>query len=376
MRFLIDRLAFRDALQRVEMAIDRKPTRPILGGVFLRAEGDVVTVIANDQEIAARYRVEDVQVDQPGWAVVPGRELVEVVRDFQSETVTVALNDQGQVEFEAGEDRCLLVSMEGQAGDDGPPSLFPLPPVLQGQPGVVLDKSEFLRMVGSTRFATSRTHDSRFATEGVLFELRDGHVVLVGTDGRRLACIRRPALEGAVDAHRAVLLPRVLDQLLRFGQEEASERLEAFLFENQVGFRLGRLEAFGRVLQGEFPKYDNVIPKSGRHVVRARREPFSQKLRLASHLTQDAAAVVRLEVSPRALEISAEHEGRGRAAGSLDVDYSGEGLTASFNPDYLLDGLKAAHLDEIEIQMEEATRPAKFVLGEDYTYVVMPLSNF
>lgn len=382
MKFLIDRPAFRDALLRVEMAIDRKPTRPVLGGVLIRADKDSVVLEATDLEIAVRYRIEAVQVDGTGWAIVPGRELVDVVADLDAETVSVTLNEQRQLSLEGGEDRCTLVTMESSAepDPDGKPRArsqqFPEVAELGVKPGVTLDKATFLQMVASTRFAASRVHDSRFPTEGILFEVKDGEVTLVGTDGRRLACIRRSAQDGATSKQRSVLLPKVLDQIARYGQEEPSEELEVFFLGNQVGFRVGRLESFGRVLEGEYPNYDSVIPKGGKHVVRAQRELLSKKLRLASHLTTDAAAVVRLSVSPDSLEISAEHEGRGHAAATMEVEYEGAGLTTLFNPNYLLDGLKAAHQEDIELHMDEPTRPAKFLLGENYSYVVMPLSSF
>lgn len=370
MKFLIDRTAFRDALQRVEMAIDRKPTRPVLGGVLVEARNDTVVLLASDLEITVRYTVREVQVEEPGLTVLPGRELVDVVRDFESETVRVASHETqgGQVELHGGEDRCVLVAMS--------PDEFPSMPTLQGEPAVTVDKDSFLQMVTSTRFAASRVSDGRFATQGVLFEVESGDVTLVGTDGRRLAHIRRHAALGGDKKQRVTLLPKVLDQILRFGQDEPGDNLEIFFLGNQVGFRVGNLESFGRVLEGDFPNYDNVIPKDGKHVVRAHRESLTKKLRLASHLTQNVAAVVRIQLSPDSMQVSAEHEGRGHAAASLDVDYSGGGLTAAFNPNYLLEGLKAAHTDQVEIQMDDPNRPAKFLLGEDYTYVVMPLSTF
>lgn len=379
MRFLIDRIAFRDALQRVEMAIDRKPTNPLYGGVLIEADNQGVVLTTNDLDMAVRYRIGMVQVDQPGWAVIPGPELVDVVRDVEAETVHIELKEGGQCEVLAGEDRCTLVTMEssatagakgGGSGDRG----FAGAPVLDREPDLVLAKEDFLLMVQSTRFATSRVQDTRFATEGVLIELRDGEVTLVGTDGRRLACIRRPAAGGTSKKQRAVLLPKVLDQILRYGQDEASEQVGVWFLGNQAGFRIGNLESFGRVLAGEFPNYDNVIPKGGKHVVRAHREAFTRKLRLASHLTQDSAAVVRLAFTPNNLEVAAEHEGRGRASANFEVDYAGEGMKTAFNPNYIMDGLKAAHSEQIEMQLDESTRPAKFVLGENYSYVVMPLS--
>ncbi len=379
MRFLIDRIAFRDALQRVEMAIDRKPTNPLYGGVLIEAHNHGVILTTNDLDMSVRYRVDMVQVEQPGWAVIPGQELVDIVRDVEAETVTMDLKEGGQCEVTAGQDRCMLVTLESSAtagaktnvkGERG----FVSAPVLDKEPDLVLTKQDFLLMVQSTRFATSRVQDTRFATEGVLVELRDGEVTLVGTDGRRLACIRRPASGGAAKKQRVVLLPKVLDQIVRYGQDENSDEIHLWFLGNQVGFRIGSLESFGRVLAGEFPNYDNVIPKGGKHVVRAHRDAFARKLRLASHLTQDSAAVVRIAVTPNNLEVAAEHEGRGRASANFEVDYVGEGLKAAFNPNYLLDGLKAAHSEQIELQLDESTRPAKFVLGENFSYVVMPLS--
>ncbi len=375
MKFLIDRLAFRDALQRVEMAIDRKPTRPALGGVLVEANNDSVLLMASDLDIAVRYRADQVQVDRTGWAVIPGRELVEIVKDLEAETVQVELTEDNLCKLSAGEDVCRLVTLEsGEAPNEGPES-FPAIPDLEGEASLTIDKNDFLLMVHSTRFATSRVHDSRFATEGVLIDMQGNEVTLVGTDGRRLACIRRTSLTHQEDRQRAVLLPKVLDQLARYGQDEEGDELEVFFLGNLIGFRIGKLQSFGRVLDREFPSYDNVIPKEGRHRVRAHRESLSKKLRLASHLTQDAAAVVRLKVSADRMEVLAESEGRGRANAALEVDYVGEGLSAAFNPAFLLEGLKAAHSEQVELQMEDANRPAKFVLGDGFDYVVMPLST-
>lgn len=379
MRFLIDRIAFRDALQRVEMAIDRKPTNPLYGGVLLEAHNQGVVLTANDHDMAVRYRVDMVQVEQPGWAVIPGPELVDIIRDVEAETVSIELKEGGQCEVVAGEDRCTLVTMESSSsapkqGKSDPERGFAGAPGLDKDPDLVMSKKDFLLMVQSTRFATSRVQDTRFATEGVLIELREGEVTLVGTDGRRLACIKRPASGGASKKQRVVLLPKVLDQILRYGQDEGAEEVQVWFMGNQVGFRIGNLESFGRVLAGEFPNYDNVIPKTSKHVVRADREAFTRKLRLASHLTQDSAAVVRIGVTTNSLEVASEHEGRGRASANFEVDYVGEGLKTAFNPNYLMDGLKVAHSEQIEMQIEEATRPAKFVLGENFSYVVMPLS--
>lgn len=376
MKILIDRLAFRNALQRVEMGIDRKPTNPVYGGILIEASNDCVVLMTNDLDMAVRYHIDFVQVDQPGWAVIPGRELVEIIKDLESDTVTLTLLDKGQVKVESGEDVCTLVTFESSAGSNASAhsESFPLVPTLSGDANIVMDKGDFLVMVNSTRFATSRVQDTRFATEGILLEIADGQATMVGTDGRRLACIKRPTSQGSGGKSRSVLLPKVLDQIYRFGQDEEGQEIQIWFLGNLVGFKLGNLESFGRVLTGEYPNYANVIPQGGKHVLQAHRESFTKKLRLASHLTLDSAAVVRLEMTANNLEIASEHEGRGRASANFEVAYSGEGLKTAFNPTFLLEGLKAAHSEQIELQIDDPSRPAKFLLGDDYTYVVMPLS--
>ncbi len=376
MKILIDRLAFRNALQRVEMGIDRKPTNPVYGGILIEAANDSVVLMTNDLDMAVRYRVDFVQVDQPGWAVIPGRELVDIIKDLESDTVTLTLLEKGQVEVQSGEDVCTLVTFESSAAENASDhsESFPLIPTLDGDEDIAMDKGDFLVMVSSTRFATSRVQDTRFATEGILLELTEGLATMVGTDGRRLACIKRPTTGGKGSKTRSVLLPKVLDQIHRFGQDEEGEEIQIWFLGNLVGFKLGNLESFGRVLTGEYPNYANVIPQGGKHVMNAHREAFTKKLRLASHLTQDSAAVVRLEMASNNLEIASEHEGRGRASANFEVDYSGDGMKTAFNPVFLLDGLKAAHSEQIELQIDDPSRPAKFLLGDDYTYVVMPLS--
>ncbi len=383
MKFLIDRIAFRDALQRLETAIDRKPSRPALGGILIEANNDHLVLLASNLDLSVRYRLNQVQVDETGWALVPGPELINVFKDIEADTVSVNLTKKGQFRIEGGEDKCSLVSMDSSGVIPSPkekekvqrPDGFPPVPEIHDAAAVTVDKDMFVQMVQSTKFATSTSRDTRFATEGVLFETQDKKMTMVGTDGRRLACIHRQATLGSGE-HRAVLLAPLLDQIVRFGQDEESESIEIFFLGNQVAFRTGNLECFGRIVEGEFPNWKQVVPADGKHVVRAHKESMTRKLRLARHLTQNAAEVVNLEFSADQLSISSEHEGRGRANSKIEVEYSGGGLTASFNPAYLLDGLKVAHCDQIELQMEEATRPAKLILGEDFDYVVMPLSTF
>ncbi len=376
MNFLIDQYAFKNALQKVEMGIDRKPTNPMYGGIYIQAQNDSLILMTNDMDMAVRYRVSNVNVNEPGWAVIPGRELVDIVKDLEADAVTFCLVKEEVVELKGGTDKFTLSTLDSHKSSDADsPESFPIAPECTNDPDVVMSKGDFLSMVNSTRFATSKVQNSRFATEGILIEIKDEKATMVGTDGRRLACIARETTQSTNETHKAVLLPKVLDQIYRFGQEEDGNEISIWYLGNLVGFKIGNLESFGRILTGEFPEYSQVLDKSGSNYARVSRESFSRKIKLASHLTSDASASVILKFSENNLEISSNKDGRGNAEVNFEIDYSGRNIDTSFNPSFISEGLKVAHNDNINVYIEDGSTPAKFSLGDDFIYIVMPLSK-
>jgi DNA polymerase-3 subunit beta len=144
--------------------------------------------------------------------------------------------------------------------------------------------------------------------------------------------------------------------------------------ENQIGLKTRNAEIFARLIDGEFPRYADVIPQEAGNVVRASSEVFSRKLRLVANVTGDEARAVRLRLKKNELELFGQSTGRGEAHAHMEVEFGGAEAEIAFNPDYVLDGIKNSDGEDLQLEFESKTSPGKFTLGESFIYIVMPIT--
>jgi DNA polymerase-3 subunit beta len=134
------------------------------------------------------------------------------------------------------------------------------------------------------------------------------------------------------------------------------------------------IEAFARLIEGEFPKYATVIPNSAENILEADTETFTRKLRLVTNVTSADLRAVKLSLSKGEMEIKARSPTRGEASARMKVDFKGKSTDIAFNPDFVLEGLKNSEQSLVRLEFRERTSPGKFNLGENYYYVVMPIT--
>ena len=143
---------------------------------------------------------------------------------------------------------------------------------------------------------------------------------------------------------------------------------------NQVGMKTTNAEVFARLIDGEYPKYTAVIPEETKNHVEVNADMFERKLRLVSNVTGDDARAVRLNIKKGEVEFFGRSVGRGEAHAQMEASFKGAEAEIAFNPDYVLEGLKNCEADLVELDFSERTSPGKFRLGENYIYVVMPIT--
>ena len=144
--------------------------------------------------------------------------------------------------------------------------------------------------------------------------------------------------------------------------------------DNQFGLKTKRAEVFARLIDGEFPRYQAVIPASSENLVEADAELLAQKLRLVSNVTSNDTRAVRLTLDKGGLTIVGRSAAMGEATAHVEVEFEGSPGDIAFNPDYVIDGLKNCELDRVRLEYTERTSPGKFTLGENYVYIVMPIN--
>jgi DNA polymerase-3 subunit beta len=388
MKVICDREKLREGLAVVNNVIPGKSTKPVLENVCLVATVDAIEILGTDLECSVRYRIpvsgkssakseagtqEDgkdalhepiVRVEEPGICVVPSRVTLDFVRDLSGSEVTLSTHDNNCV-IQSGEDKCELVTVD--------PDEFPVISSFGDAPTLSIQGGAFTRLVNRTAFAAAR-EAGRYAMHGVLTEIEDGMLKMIATDGRRLALSSVECQSRAVDRARPAIVPTKGMQLFCRVISDPLEQVQMHFGENQVGLKTQNAEIFARLIDGEFPRYAAVIPKESANYVEADAETLTKKLRLVANVTGTEARAVRLRLTPGNLELFGQSVGRGEAHARMDVEFKNESAEIAFNPDYVLDGLKNCEGAVLKLEFNEKTSPGKFALGENYIYIVMPIT--
>lgn len=365
MKVLCDREKLREGLAVVNSVIPSKTTKAVLTNVCLVATADALELVGTDLDLAVRYKLsDDVKVEEPGTVVVPARVTLDFVRDLTGTTVIIEAGD-ARCTLKSGEDVCELVTTD--------PDEFPVVARFDEEGSSSIQAGSFTTLVGRTVFAAAR-EQGRYAMHGVLTEIDDENLRMVATDGRRLAVASAP-VQAARRPDKPVIVPaRGMQLFCRVSSDPLAQVRLSFGDNNTMGFKTPEAEVFARLIDGEFPRYSAVIPKDATHRIEADADLFGRKLRLVANVTGEEARAVRLSAAQGALEFSGASAGRGEAHARMEIEFKGDAAEIAFNPDYVLDGIKNCESGTLRLEFNEKTSPGKFTLGENYIYVVMPIT--
>ena len=249
---------------------------------------------------------------------------------------------------------------------------FPVVPRFEPDGAIPMQGGTVTKLVNRTAFATAR-EPGRYAMHGILTQIEDGVLRMVATDGRRLAYASHP-IEANGAPHQRAIVPTKGMQLFSRVILDPLENVHVHFSENQIGLRTSRAELFARLIDGDFPRYAAVIPASASNVIEADAELLNKKLRLVSNVAVSETRTVKLTFSKGQLDMIARSTGCGEATAQMDVHFKGKEAVIAFNPDYVMEGLKHHERETVTIEFNERTAPGKFILGEDYFYIVMPIT--
>jgi len=362
MEVVIDRDAFLKGLQMVQNIVEPRQTLPILANVLLEAAGDTVRLTATDLEVGARVSV-PAKVSAKGTITVSARKLAEIVKELPAAAVALKVSENVTVTLRCGG---ATYRMVGLAPDDFPP-VVPASP----QSWVNIEAKVLREMLTQTSFAVS--HDeTRYALNGVLFAFQGKDVRMVATDGHRLALSNRSLGQGVASATGIVPRKAVTEIMRVIG---AGEEVQMAITENQFVLQMPNFVMTARLIEGQFPNYEAVIPKAHPGRLTTARSGLSAALRRVSVMAEERNEPVKLALSPASLKVSASSQELGEAEEILDVDYAGEEMVIGFNSRYLLEAMAALEKDQVVLEIKDAQSPGviKSVDGEGYCCVIMPM---
>lgn len=357
------------ALYRAQGIVEKKSTMPILSSVLIEAkktpEGGRVTVSAYDLEVGVSGE-HPAEVLKEGAVALHAKSLYEIVRNLPENVVTLKKGANNRVEIASGTAEFKIV---GQSEEE-----FPALPKVDQIPFVQVEVGALLEMIEKTSFAIS-TDETRYNLNGVYFDPAESGMRMVATDGHRLSLIEKP-LSGDFGLQRGVIIPRKgLMELRRLLLEETSTPGELAFSDNSGVFRRQGLVMVMRLIDGQFPDYQQVIPSEGDRIVSLPRARFLETLRRMALLAADRTSAVKLELSPGQLRVTSQNPDLGEAKEDVVIDYAGAPMRIGFNAKYLQDVLTAIDTDQVNLELADELSPGVVRPADDKNYVavIMPM---
>ena len=363
-------------LQLFQGIVERKNTIPILANVLMEAKGDEVRFLATDLEVGLRSQCV-ASVAKSGSLTLPAKKFYEIVKSLPETDIRIA-EDKGGVKVAADRFDSRMQTL--------PREDFPTLPEGGAAPSATLPRSGLKEMVAKTQFAITG-EDTRYFLNGALLVLYPESMSLVATDGHRLALVTVPRTAAErdrstaagghdVEEVRAILPKKTLGELGRLLAEgDGDIRYERG--ENHLFFDVGGRMLISRMIDGQFPAYERVIPKGNDKHIEFERDRLTNAVKRVALLSNERSRAVKFQIDRGKVDVTSSSPDLGEAHETLPVDYSGEALQICFNAQYVLDFLSAVATDVVSLELKDEVSQAVMrpIGGEgyEYTYVIMPM---
>lgn len=371
MKFKINRDHFANGLAQVLNVVGSKATMPILSNVLIEAEKDQVSLTTTNLDLGIRCKIK-AEVKETGAVTLPVKRLATIVRELPNVDVSFDASPNHQVKLASGGSNFRIMGIGKEE--------FPPLPEFGDEKAFTLEQAELTTMLKSVAYAQS-TDETRYILNGVYFNFKDGKLSLVATDGRRLALVSKEMEVPASSAGAIILPAKTVNELTRL--LDKGEKLKINFNDRRAAFQIatdkdssGLIDSvylYSKVVEGNYPNYQQVIPKETHQRIKLERELFLQCIHRAALVCSEKSNSVKIKLSSNLLEITAQSPDFGEAHESMAIGYSGPELQVAFNPAFLMDPLKALSKDEVFFEVKDDVSPGVFKTLESFLCVIMPV---
>ncbi len=337
----------------------------------MEARGDEVRLLATDLEVGLRSKC-SASVAKSGALTLPAKKFYEIIKSLPETDIRIA-EDKGGVKVAADRFDSRMQTL--------PREDFPtLPEAGAGgaAPRATLPRAVLREMVAKTQFAITG-EDTRYFLNGALFVLRPDVMSLVATDGHRLALVTVPRdakTKKDDDEVRAILPKKTLGELAKLLQDGDAD-IQYERGENHLFFDVGGRLLISRMIDGQFPAYERVIPKGNDKHIEFERDRLTGAVRRVALLSNERSRAVKFQIEKGHVDVTSSSPDVGEAKETLPLEYTGAPMQICFNAQYILDFLSAVSTDVVLLDLKDEASQAVMkpvgAEGYDYTYVIMPM---
>ena len=366
MEFLVKRSDLLHELNLVMGVVEKRQTIPILANVLMEVSEEYLALTATDQDVGLRCGCR-VQSKGEASITIPSRKLFDIVRLLPEADIQFVLKDNNWVEIHCQNSKFKVAGL--------PKDNFPEVPEFSGQ-RISIGSSVLKEMILRTIFAITQ-EESRYTLNGALAILSATSLKMVTTDGHRLAYVEKSiTLEGVTSEIRMLIPKKTLSELLKLMDQQLS--VDMGRDERNLFFKIGSRELVSRILAGQFPNYEMVLPSENNLVLISNTEKLNDGLRRAAIMADEKNRPVKFILGGNQLEMAAATADQGESQEKIEVEYKGSEMSIALNAQYVVDFLSTVKAESVSVEFKDSESQVQLRPHEeeefDYKYVVMPMS--
>jgi len=368
MQFVVSKQDIQRELGFVQGVVEKKNTIPVLSNILIESVGDhTLRLTGTDLEATIRCEMEaDISIQ--GKICVQARKLFEIARLLPDAPVTFKKEANDWVTVTCDKTKFKMVGVSNEA--------FPEVPSTKSAP-TTISAAVIKTFIDRTIFAITQ-EESRYTLSGAKLIMDAEGAKMVTTDGHRLAYIERKstAKNGASESIDTLIPRKTLAELTKIATGHEGD-INIWMDANHIFFEVGKRLLISRMLYGQFPNYDMVMPKTNDKKVEFDTALLNQAIRRVALMADERSRSIRFHLEPEQLVISSQNAEEGEASESVQTDYSGEETDIGFNAQYLQDFLNVIGDGKVAFEFKDGNSQAQLRPAErgeyDYKYVVMPM---
>lgn len=371
MKFTIKKDELLRALKRVQGIVEGSNVIPILSNILIAAKNSGVTVAATNLEMTLLGDYQAV-VEQEGRVVVPAKKLYEVCREIPGDEAVFSVGDAHRLSVVSGNAKFKLVGID--------PGEYPELPAIPETDMILMDSNELVSLLRKTIYAVSPS-DSRYVLTGLRIEIvplagnGSSSVKTVGTDGHRLAMVTK-TIKSSGKTVGCIVPKKALSEIVKIFDEDSQTGEVAFgVTKNQAIFRRNGVVFFCKLIDGEYPNYQQVIPKDNPNTVDLPRAALASALKRVSVIASEKSRAIKFDFAPGKLTLSMTNADLGDANEEMPIEYNGAPVVIGMNGMYMLEALNSMSSEKVTVKMNDGVSPCLVTDGTEASHlcVVMPL---
>ncbi len=369
MEIIVSKFDLLKELTATTGVVERKTTIPILSNFLFEAAGDRLTITATDLDLSLRTSC-PAKVKKEGACTIPARKLFDYVKLLADGDISIKTLENHWVQIRSGRSNTKMVGMAR--------ANFPAVPGFPTAGGLKLPAASLQTLISKTIFAIS-SEESRYTLNGALLVLKPESMVMVATDGHRLAHIEKSNEDFAGIGEMKTLIPRkAMAELNTLLHSTDVETVDFAKDDTTLFFRVGNRMMTSRQLTGQFPNYEAVLPRDNSKSVVVRCEDFNGAIQRVAQFADERSGAIKLKLDANEVKVSSSSAESGESEDSIETVYAGDPVTIGFNSAYLIDFLKAADSNEVRLEFKDSQsagqlRPEDSDSEFKYRYIIMPM---